>query len=132
MTEPIDAHDRELWNRVVETERAFMNARALLLANARDIVGLVHEAIRSQRHTALAVAKCLRPQQLQELLSDLLELASFLHGQTAYAVDLILTMPREWVLSNIENYATRILEQGPVIRILWLEMWSFVRRKGNL
>ena len=58
------------------------------------------------------MAKLLTAPQRQQLFPDLLSLASLGHGLTGASRELIVGLPREWVLSNIEMAAKPILEQG--------------------
>ena len=114
MTQSSDPRDLDLWNRVVETERAFVEARMALFSGATSIVELVRQALHrpTERATALGIAKLLNPQQRQALFPDLLSLASVGHGLTSASRDLILSLPRDWVLSTIDKTAQPILEQG--------------------
>lgn len=64
------------------------------------------------RMTALRDAKQLRQDELQGLLPDLLFLASWGHGTTHIARELIRSLPRDWVLQNIEQQAEPLLASG--------------------
>ncbi len=114
MTESIDARDVELWNRVVKTEGAFIQARMSLFSEAKAMIELVRQALHrpTERATALGIAKLLSAQQRQALFPDLLSLASVGHGLTGASRDIILSLPRDWVLSAIDKTAEPILEQG--------------------
>lgn len=114
MTQSIDTRDLDLWTRVVETERDYVEARIALFSGATSIIELVRQALHrpTERATALGIARLLNPQQRQALFPDLLSLASVGHGLTGASRDLILSLPRDWVLSTIDKTAEPILEQG--------------------
>lgn len=48
----------------------------------------------------------------KEIFPDLVAYASYTHGFTEASRNLILSLPREWVLSNIEKIADPILKNG--------------------
>jgi hypothetical protein len=110
-----------LWNRFVESHKAFYKTqmdlfkqRTQLLENAENLVRLVRDGLRipTERDAAIEIAKFLSKEQLKELLPSLVSLASFSHGLTGEARDLILSLPRDWTTANIENIAEPILQNG--------------------
>jgi hypothetical protein len=116
-----DADEQALWARLVESDTAFYKARIELFKNrrellqeSRNITKLVRDGLGkpTERVAALGVAKLLPKAQLKNLLPDLLSLASFSHGLTGSARELILSLPREWTVANIETLAEPILQQG--------------------
>jgi hypothetical protein len=85
--------------------------RDLLSNDAEQITEIIRVAsiIPGQRAAALDAAKSLSPEQLQMLIGNLLAIASSLNGQMDTAHDLILTIPRAWLLEHIEDAAESVL-----------------------
>jgi len=79
-----------------------------------DIVATLRRAldVPEERTLALETAALLPIEQRQSLFFDLLAYASYCHGATALSRDLILSLPREWILQHIENAAEPILQAG--------------------
>lgn len=103
----------ELWRRLVDAEKEFISARMDLFARCRaELVELVRRGLDEDRITALGVASMLSVEELQKLFGDLLSLASFGHGQIQKCRDLIVSLPKEWVLANIERAAEPLLESN--------------------
>jgi hypothetical protein len=55
------------------------------------------------RVTALGIASLLPMEQRQLLLGELLSLACFTHGSTELARNLVLSIPCQWLLANIQQ-----------------------------
>lgn len=111
ISEPGDRCD-ELWQRLVDAEWAFYTARARLFSSCRNkLVELTREALKvpQQQVTALGIVKLLMVEERQELLPEVLQLACTVHGQTETASDLVLGLPRQWLLDNIEPAAEPLL-----------------------
>jgi len=112
MSEHREDSCHELWRRLVDAEWAFYTARAALFVSCRNqLVELTRAALEDphQRVTALGIAKLLTIEERQSLLQDLLPLACSIHGQTGVAYELVLELPHEWLMQNIENAAERML-----------------------
>lgn len=102
----------ELWEHLVESEAAFYAARLTLFSSCRnELVDLTRLALGkpNQRVTALGIIKLLTIEEQQLLLADLLSIACFTHGQTAVARELILALPHDWLINNIEEAAEPLL-----------------------
>jgi hypothetical protein len=65
-----------------------------------------------KRALALETAARLDEGDLQQLFPDLLELASFVHGLTVRCRELILRLPRPWLLTHLEGQAELYLAAG--------------------
>ena len=102
----------ELWRRLVEAESAFYAARASLFSSCRNqLVDLVRKGLENPSHrvTALGLVEVLTIEERQQLLPDLLSLACCCHGLTVDARELVLELPREWLIQNIEQAAEPLL-----------------------
>lgn len=106
--------DLALWQEYLQAERERWRIRRELFANCSSLVELVRAGLNSpeQRSSALGIARFLEEDERKELFADLLALASFCHGQTVYARDLVLSLPKEWLLANIEEAAEPLLRCG--------------------
>lgn len=113
MSEPDKDNCDELWRQLVEAESRFYAAGNLVLTSCRNqLVELIRPALLRphQTVTALRMAKFLTIEERQSLLPDLLGIACSYHGQTAFARELVLDLPHEWLINNIEASAERLLQ----------------------
>ena len=119
----MDERDKKLWEQYCQAYNAHFTAEAQFLAHVSDLVGTLEYALKdydSQR-LALYFTKWfqlesshprLKTEDMQRLLGSLIAFASTESGSTSLAQDLILTLPKEWLIENIEKYANPILENG--------------------
>lgn len=97
---------------LLEAEQRYAAARRLLLAR-EDRVRIVREAMRgSAWKVALMVLDGLEPEELRELLPELILRASTAHGALDLVRRYILALPREWLLAGIEKEAEPYLASG--------------------
>jgi hypothetical protein len=104
-----------LWGRLVEAELDTSNAFHAFLSAGVDRVPWVRHGLRSGglgRATALRYFRYLPVGEQQQVYPDLVFLASSAHGSIDFVRDLILSMPRDWVLNNIEREAEVHLREG--------------------
>jgi hypothetical protein len=108
------AQNTRLWSALLETELAFTAARMDFLARSIDRMEVIREALHdpAQRGTGLRVLPYLKVEERQELFKDLVELASVGHSDIALCREAILSLPREWVVANIERFAEPLLQAG--------------------
>ncbi len=102
----------ELWRRLVEAETKFYSARMALVSSCRNqLVDLIKLGLEDpgQRVTALGMVKLLSIEERQSLLADVLSIACCVNGLTGVARELVLELPREWLISNIEEAAEFLL-----------------------
>jgi hypothetical protein len=106
--------DLARWRQLLEAEKAATAARMALFTSRGSLVELVRHGLQEpgERAVALDVASRLETEEVQELLPDLLALASFGHGLTERCRELILRLSRPWLLSHVEQYAEPILASG--------------------
>lgn len=113
MSQDISARDEELWRRVAENHKAFSLSLMEFFSDGVDRVSLIrHALMRGERATALYVAPSMKPEELILLFDEWVLLASFSHGGIKVARDVILSLPREWVLRNVERAAEPLLQSG--------------------
>ena len=113
MNEMVASTCEEKWQRLLEAEFKFYAARMELFSTCREqLVELVRAGLNvpSQRVTALGVAQLLTIEERQLLLVDLLALASYCHGLTVTARDIVLSLPQQWLIDNIEESAEPLLQ----------------------
>lgn len=108
-----ESNCNDLWRRVVETEGVFHAARAKFFSACRPgLVGLMRLALSVpyERVSALGIIKLLTIEERQLLLPELLSLASFNHGLTAAARDVVLALPHQWLIDHIEEASEPLLQ----------------------
>lgn len=66
----------------------------------------------SHRGTALRIIPLLPVKERMELFEELVELASFGHSDISLCRDIIVNLPKEFLLSYIENTAEKLLAIG--------------------
>ncbi len=99
---------------LVKAENTSIGARMELFSKLPALVPLVKRGLHqpAERSAALRIAARLPARQKRALLPDLVSLASFVHGSTREARNIILSLSREWLRENIEKYAEPILQRG--------------------
>jgi hypothetical protein len=113
MSTVTDTASAVLWQRLVESHRSFLAASADFFRVGVDRVELLRHALRSsERTTALALARYLSLEDRQNLFAEWVFLASFAHGSVQVARDMILSLPRDFVLANVEQVAEPLLADG--------------------
>ena len=107
-------NDSALWRQLLNSEIAFQKARMNFHAGCTDKVSVIQKALRDpvQRGTALRYLPYMTIEERQQLFDDLLYLASVGHADIALCRQIILSLPKEWVVSNIESCAEPLLAKG--------------------
>jgi len=109
----ITDEDEALWKRYVETYNNYLSAGNEFNAKVSNKVAVLKNALRSgDSKLAIKVAELLEAEDLKQLFEELLGAASYSHGGTGTAQKLILSLPREWLLTNIEVYAEPFISSG--------------------
>ena len=95
-------------------EGAVQLKHRLLNGSPKYLGGFLKQALDSPQHRlyALEFAVQLQTEQKKELLPELLAIASHVGPHIFRARDLILSLPIEWLLGNIERVASPILDSG--------------------
>jgi hypothetical protein len=113
MNQQLSSDSTTLWQSLVESHLAFRRAFREFFAEGVDRVEVMRTALRGRdRLTALEVAPYLKASERIRLFPEWVFLASFAHGAIQVPRDMILSLPREWVLANIEAEAEPLLQDG--------------------
>lgn len=111
MSKHLSQNERAVWHRLVESHMVFSQALTDFFAEGVDRVSLMQNAFRQgDIATALYVAHYLATDELSQLLHELIRLATA-PGYAGATREIIFSLPREWVLSNIEKAVEPILQQ---------------------
>lgn len=107
-------NDNNLWNEVFTSERAFIKARMNFFAGCVNKVAVIRKALHTviQRGTALRILLNMKVEERQQLFDDLLQLASVAHSDIDLSRKVLLSLPREWLLSHIEERSEPLLRDG--------------------
>lgn len=107
-------NDTELWQKVFEKEIAYIQSRQYFLNNCTDRLGLIKKALRNptERGTALRLIGYLKLEERQNLFDELVDLASVSHSDIELCRKAIFSLPKSWVLANIEKSAEPLLKDG--------------------
>lgn len=101
------------WSRLVQSHKAFSDASREFLTGSFDRVTLIRNALGGHdKHTAIYVLKSLKQSELQELFDVLVFHASYSHGAIGSIRNAILSLPRDWVLTRIDEVAEPLLADG--------------------
>lgn len=118
MTKKSSDRDKAIWNRLAESHRMFALASQEFLSEGVDRVTLIRSALKGRdKHTAIYMLPYLKVEDLKQLFNELIFLASFAHGAIQAIRDVILSLPREWVLAHIEEAAGPLLQDESDINI---------------
>jgi hypothetical protein len=107
-------NDVILWDDLLKSESAYFTARQNFLQNASNRIAILREALKRVAHrgTALRVLSCLDANERQQLFDELVNLASVGHADIVLVREAILSLPRAWVVSHIEDQARPLLDRG--------------------
>lgn len=102
-----------LWMQYVTAYREFINAR-MGLFHCDDLVDLVRRGLNDplERAAALDIARLLRDEQKKELFPDLVALSSTAHGLTDDAIQVMMSLSKDWILANIQPLVESILSNA--------------------
>lgn len=115
-TESIDIKDREMWQRFVTAYQELSDATYNFQKEGINRVSLVKGALRQGSHweklAAMYIAPYLQKDEIKELFDELLPLVTVGQGSLASVWEAVLSLPAEWLVTNIERVAEPILCQG--------------------
>ncbi len=111
----------EVWQNYLNRFKEYITARMAFYANTSPETRLtiVKKALQtpSELPTALAYMQSLfeytpniNIEGIKDIICDVLGIASMPHEQASFAQTLILSLPHEWLLENIESCTEKILE----------------------
>lgn len=112
---PTTADAAALWRRIVDADTALHVELRNLFAPGVDRLSLLGAGLRkpgADRMTALTIVERLPISERQQLFDTLVFLASFSSGLVQCVRDIILSLPRDWVLARIEQAAEPLLSDG--------------------
>lgn len=106
-----------LWDRLVDAELKSAQAFRTFFSEGVDRVPCVRRGMHGGgggmgRSAALRFFPYLTLPERKELFPDLVFLASVAHGSIQAVRDLILALPRDWVIERIEREAEPLLQKG--------------------
>lgn len=105
----MSSKDQDLWNDFAETYDTFIKARMNFFKNVTDRVEILRHGLRYNTALAFDVMQYIEDHEKQALLPDLLPQAISVHGLTHLAQEHIWSLPKEWLVENIEQHAEPIL-----------------------
>jgi hypothetical protein len=103
------------WQHLVDSYKAFSLALHdfLFELNEDTRINIMKGELRSRdRTTAIYMLQHLKTSEKIQLFEELMFLASFSHGAIQAVRDAIFTMPRDFVMTNIERVAEPLLQNG--------------------
>lgn len=111
MTAP--SHNPQLWSQLVHHHSQLQGILQDFLSSNIDRVTILRVALQQGELAAvLYVAQFMSEVELAELFFEWVDLASNAHRHVAAARRIILSLPRDWVISHIEATADSLLQQG--------------------
>lgn len=108
------AKNLDLWRSVVTRELAYIQSRQEFLNSCAERVTTIQKGLQNsgERGTALRLFFYLSLPERQSLFDELVELASVGHPDIELCREAILSLPKTWLLANIENSAEGLLAEG--------------------
>src|SRR3954451_22955678 len=106
--------EQMLWNNVVEKYRDYVRARMELFRHTSSIVDILRHALKNINHriVALEIAEILDQEKKKQLLTDLLPIACYPKGDSYLAWNIILSLPKNWLVENIEVASESMLQSN--------------------
>lgn len=126
--------DSQLWEQLVSSYMTFVETSTEFLSGDVDRVSLMRNALRGKdRMAALYLAPKLSEADKMVLLDEWVFLASFDHGALWMVREIILSLPRKWVLANIEKAVAPMLNNGDSLEYRRvLELYALLDRNFAL
>ncbi|HEX2623604.1 MAG TPA: hypothetical protein VHL11_25765 [Phototrophicaceae bacterium] len=112
------SEQEKIWENYVEAAKSFDRSIKEVLKLVGDArVEFIRRSLReSKSYQAWQIIKVMPAQEVQKLPGELLSYAAYAAGGYVHvSQEIILGLPREWVLANIEQYASPILENDDYI-----------------
>jgi len=100
------------YSKFIEARDVYLKLKKSALESLDVLATLKSSSPGFPRILALEKASSLSVEEKKVLLPELMALASYSHGLTGRAWELILSLPHDWLVSNIEEYANPQLEVG--------------------
>jgi hypothetical protein len=110
MNRQLSQSDRAIWRRLVKSYMAFSQSLKDFFSEGTPRVPLIKEAFRrGDIATVLYVARHMKGDELKQILDELVRVSTA-PGYAGTVREVILALPREWVLANIEKAVDLVLE----------------------
>lgn len=104
---------KTVWDRLSASYLMYVKALKEFLSEDVDRISLMKDAlIGKDRNIALHLLQFLTQSEQLQLFDELVYLCSFAHGSIGAVREVILALPRDWVLANIEQTAEPLLKNG--------------------
>jgi hypothetical protein len=109
-----DNQDTLIWQRFIQAYNAYITARRDVVQQSNDLNILAKSSFNNldERGAFVDILKYLTADQKIEIFDTLLTIGSNVHGHTTYFHECILSIPKQWLLENIETKAERLLKHG--------------------
>ena len=113
-TTALSQKQKDIWKRYQESYEVYIAATGTLFGelNPKERVEVVRWAFKNQQpRAALEATELMKPEERKELLDVLI---GFTHANSRwreFVTKLILEIPRDWLVENIEKYTEPILDQ---------------------
>jgi hypothetical protein len=105
--------NQDIWNSYVFSYRAYCEAVDRFRLPETDRVAILKNALcGNDRYMAITLLKFLQVEELQELFTELIYLASYTNGSLGYIRDIIKSIPSDWVIAHIEQITEPLLQNG--------------------
>ena len=107
-------NDITLWHMFCKAEMDFLAARWELLSRCTDTKSVIKQALNSpsDRYSALQLLLYLDFQRRLPFFDDLVSLASVDHSDMELVWNVILSLPKDFLLANIEKSAETVLSNA--------------------
>lgn len=114
LTEERNEKDMELWRKLFESEITYIQTRQEFLKHSTNRVAMIEKALHNpaERGTALRLLEYFTIEECQILFDNLVNLASVSQSDIELVRKVILSLPKTWLLANIENSAEPLLNDG--------------------
>lgn len=117
-----------LWQRVIDSHQQYSKAFTEFLENSADKVEVLRKALRGKDRTlALRAVPSLNADETKALFTEWVNLARAAHSPFQIAWNVIESLPRAWVLQNVEQEVDAILTSGDET-----DYWMFLQFYARL
>ncbi|MCA9884506.1 MAG: hypothetical protein KC546_02085 [Anaerolineae bacterium] len=106
----MSVESQTVWMDFIQAYEAYKNVINKLMSTA-DYIEDIRQGLENprQREAAIVFLQYVSEEDLKILFEDILAVASFSHGLTDAARQVILKLPVHWLLQNIERSAEKLL-----------------------
>src|SRR5687768_10306025 len=113
MSEQLSKNDIEVWQRLVNSHKEIsLASQAFLLGDVNRVLLMRQELYGRDNAVAFYFLTYLKKEELIELFDILVPLASTGHNSVLRVREVILSLPHDWVIKNIERFTEPLLAEG--------------------